>query len=214
MKKFHLALFVATIAFLSSASPAPAQDRRSYRHDDFFLRAAGGFGYMTNSISFEDDIFGEEITSKASGVSMFYDFALGGVVANRLAFHINFLETVMLSPTFEYEVSGETHEPPGDADGGTLAFGFGLTYFFMPINMYISPEFGFNSLILKEDGEDIPDTGMGFLTRMLVGKEFWVSDNWGLGFALVFDYLMNSDSDIEETWHGMCFGGLISATYD
>jgi hypothetical protein len=88
----------------------------------------------------------------------------------------------------------------------------------MPINLYLTAALGAGWLTVNIDGEDesrSTDVGMGF--DFDVGKEWWVSDNWGLGlagrFSLVAGTTSNEGTDVETDFAMAAFALLFSATY-
>lgn len=48
----------------------------------------------------------------------------------------------------------------------------------------------------------------------MVGKEWWVSDNWGLGVAANFMVGSMKDKDYDTRWTGLSTSILFSATYN
>ena len=93
----------------------------------------------------------------------------------------------------------------------------GLSYYFMPINIYISA--GICSNIGRIEGNVLETDnifGSGFFCS--VGKEWWVSKNWGLGLAIYYYYgKMETDEDIfidQYTITDRIFGLAFSATYN
>ncbi|MGA1795610.1 MAG: hypothetical protein ACMUIL_07100 [bacterium] len=91
-------------------------------------------------------------------------------------------------------------------------FGIGITYYFMPTNVYIG-----GSLNLAKDTiefnsyEGTSDTGYGLYLNM--GKEWWVSDNWGLGLA-IFGYFGRVPDEDEGKIKNISYGLLFSATFN
>ena len=48
----------------------------------------------------------------------------------------------------------------------------------------------------------------------MVGKEWWASENWGLGMAADLVYSRIPDSSGSATWNGFGAGVLFSTTYN
>jgi hypothetical protein len=89
----------------------------------------------------------------------------------------------------------------------------------MPINLYLTAAVGPGWLTLRVDGDDETrgtDTGFGF--DFDIGKEWWVSDNWGLGlagrFSLVGGTTKSDNTDIESDFGMAAFSLAFSATYN
>ena len=123
----------------------------------------------------------------------------------------------LVEPTVE--VAGTSGELNGSL--GSDLLGLGLTYYFMPINPYLTAVLGAGWLTLDIDGDDVDtrgtDAGFGF--NFDVGKEWWVSDNWGLGlagrFVLVSGTTTNEDNnDVKSAFGLVAFAVLFSATYN
>jgi hypothetical protein len=94
------------------------------------------------------------------------------------------------------------------------AFGAGLTYFFMPVNMYLSGTVGAGSLSFSGTDLDGLETDSGLALNFVLGKEWWVSNRWGLGLAGAFDYHSAPDKNVSEDWTGTSFSLLFSATFN
>ena len=99
----------------------------------------------------------------------------------------------------------------GDASLSMSAVGAGLTYWFLPANIYVSPSLGFGTLSLQQ-GRNTITTDSGFALDATIGKEWWASDQWGLGFAASASYHAIPDESRVENWTGLGFGLRLSAT--
>ncbi|MGB9081553.1 MAG: autotransporter outer membrane beta-barrel domain-containing protein [Desulfuromonadaceae bacterium] len=177
----------------------------AYVHDGFFLRVAPGFGWNTTS----SDTGGSEV--ELSGVSGMFNLAIGGAVAQDLVLHLDISGVGTSDP--KVRVNGT--ERAADVSSATTSMaGIGLTYYF-PSNVYVTGAVGIAKSRNKSGGiEYTTDTGFG--VNLMVGKEWWVSDNWGLGVAGQFLYTNCPDKvagdpfDVKST----SFGILLSATYN
>jgi hypothetical protein len=85
-----------------------------------------------------------------------------------------------------------------------------VTYYFMPVNLYLSGSAGFGSL--EFDGNISGETDMGLALDLTVGKEWWVGDNWGLGVAGGFGYHSLPEEGLDENWSGTSFVVRFTAT--
>ena len=69
--------------------------------------------------------------------------------------------------------------------------GIGVTYY-LPENIFFSGSIGMAAFNLQdntdEDNEIEGQTDRGIGVQVAVGKEWWVSDNWGLGVSAAFTY--------------------------
>jgi hypothetical protein len=133
-----------------------------------------------------------------------FTFALGGCVSENLALHGSLFSWVLSDPDVEIDGLGS-----GELDGtySMSAYGGGITYFIMPANMYLSANVGLGFLTIDTElGDETSDPG--FATDLSVGKEWWVSNGWGLGLAGALGI-----HAIEET-NGWSAGVRFSATFN
>jgi hypothetical protein len=192
-------LLVVASSLLILPSTASGEPRA---HDGgFFLRLSGGAGYATSSV--DADTGGAVLNFKFSGVGGDMNFAIGGIVTENLALHGTLWGWVVSEPDLEVgNLKGEISE-----DLQLTAVGGGVTYYFMPVNIYLSGSAGAAWLSL-EDAE----TDVGFALDLTLGKEWWVGNRWGLGFAGAFGYHSVPDGDIDQNWTGTSFGIRFTAT--
>jgi hypothetical protein len=175
----------------------------------FFLRMLAGGGSAGSKIESGSD------SIDLSGTSGVFDLAIGGTVAPNLAIYGTFFGWLVSDPDAEVKVGGVGNGSGsinGDLD--MTAFGAGVTYYFMPINLYLAGNIGMGSL--SGDGGDLEglETDSGLALNFLVGKEWWVSGRWGLGVAGAFGYHSFPDKDVDENWTGTNFSLLFSVTFN
>ena len=123
------------VLLLAAVLPDPAwAGKAARRHDGFFLRLSPGFGYASTHL---DDGTDELRFSDGMGDM---DIAIGGVVAKNLALHGTLRGWTMGDP--DYELNNEN----GVIDGSLSmsAVGMGVTYYVMPVNLYLSGSLGFD----------------------------------------------------------------------
>jgi hypothetical protein len=193
----------------------PARDRGGdgfHRHDGFFFRAQYGFGYGESKI--EDLYPGESLT--LSGTAGVFNIQLGYSLVDNLALYLELGSIAIVDAKAEWANGG----PPGaegKTDVSTASFGLGLCWYFMPANVYVSPTISFAAT--EYDGDLLKgDSEGGSYFSLSVGKEWWVSANWGLGVALYGGYgwdtveekSTGSTSDVRN-W---CAGIVFSATWN
>lgn len=195
-----LRLAVMLLALLLAGTAlAGARDHQ----DGFFLRLSAGGGSTGSSLS----VGAEKLEFSGSGGDL--NIALGGIVASNLALH---------GTLYGWSASDPTSELNGVDLGkinGTLTaagLGIGLTYWFMPVNMYLSGTIGSGGLELDVSGGLDGKSDRGLLLDLTLGKEWWVGDKWGLGLAGGLMYHSFPDPDISENWTGTSFCLRFSAT--
>ena len=183
-------------------------DDSKHKHDGFYLRLTTGFG-GTAAI---EDYEGDEIT--ISGASSNTTIEIGYALRENFIVNLDMFGGVMVDPELGIngEVIGET-----DAEVTISNLGLGLTYYIMPSNFYLSGSFGLSIAQIETDYTTF-ETDLGYGLNIMVGKEWWVSDNWGIGIAthLFYSRVPDKDDLIEEELYlnTASIGILFSATYN
>ncbi|HUG38712.1 MAG TPA: outer membrane beta-barrel protein, partial [Candidatus Limnocylindrales bacterium] len=163
---------VAAAFLLAALVAAPASAGEPRRHDGgFFLRLAPGGGYSRTAI----DEAGERFAFK--GPSGSFDLAIGAVVKENLAIHATLGAWAVVDPTVEFF---GLEEEVRDTSVTMSMLGGGFTYYFGPSNVYLTASAGAAVLSLEFEG-DTEDSDTGIAFDVGLGKEWWVSDRWGLG---------------------------------
>jgi hypothetical protein len=193
------------MAAVCSVTTGVARAQGARQHDGFYLHLDLGGGGMNTSATQAGTEF------EFSGAAGQFSVAVGYNVIPNLIIAGQFWGVSATDPDFE--VNGTKVATP-DITLGLSAFGLNLTYYFMPINIYVSatPSIATTSL---EVGGTTFETDSGFAIRLAAGKEWWVSDNWALGLNLQYAYSSNEDQGPNPpTWKTNFFGVAFSATYD
>ncbi len=192
-------LFISFIILVVSTIEVFAGDRD---HDGgFFLRLSAGSGYAQTEL-------GDPTVMKYYGPCGDVNFAVGGVVLRNLALHGSLFGWTIIDPSLEIGTI------PGEINGSLMlsGFGAGITYYIMPINIYISPSVGIGRLTLESNGQT-GETEMGPFFDFTVGKEWWVGGSWGLGVAGTVGYHSVQESEeIDVNWSGYSLAVRFSAT--
>ena len=183
----------------------------AYTHDGFLLRFQGG--YALGSLDFD---VGDDHTPDSAYLG---SVQIGGAVSPSSILYVGYsfingtgTQSIPipaeLSPIFNQAINADVNYHIG-------ALSLGTSYYIMPSNFYISTELRFilNASVkaeVKNLSVTIPDgrslsidssaeaiykgggssTGIG----LGVGKEWWISDNWGMGLSL-FWYRDNLTAD-------------------
>jgi hypothetical protein len=190
---------------VSSSAPAAAtRAREPEHHRGLFFRSDLGIGYLSSTISQS----GSDTT--ASGAAASFGLAFGGTIAHNqiLAFHVWDLGAT--NPTIS---SGGFST--SNANTSFTVVGLGPEYtVYSQRNFYFSISPSVSRLSLEGNGVT-SDSDWGFGLRTAVGKEWWVSANWGLGIVAQFSLSVNKDNGASSpTW--TTFGATLafSATYN
>ena len=200
---FTSCAIVAAILILPAAAFAGGSPRA---HDGgFMLRMTLGGGGGGTTIS---DDFNELEFSGGQGE---FTIAIGGVVTENLAIHGTLFGFSMVDP--EVKINGTSL---GEANGSMTmsAVGAGLTWWVMPANFYLSGSAGFGTLTADPDGTSSETSDTGFAMELALGKEWFVSESWGLGVGGGFSWHTIPDGDIPENWSGVSLSLRFTATYN
>jgi hypothetical protein len=149
-----------------------------------------------------------------SGLSGLAGLGIGGAISENVILGVHIFDAVATSPSVSLS-SGQS----ANASNATLTmWGIGpeLTYYFMPSNAYVSATAGISRMSVTSNGRTY-DTDPGFGSRVSLGREWWVSDHWGLGLAGHVSFSTNNDPGANgqgytlTTW---AYGATFSATYN
>ena len=179
-----------------------------HKHDGFYLRLATGLG----GTAAVEDYDGDEIT--ISGGSGNVTIGIGYALRENFIVNVDIFGSSMVDPEvgFNGEVLGET-----DAQVTISNVGLGLTYYIMPSNFYLAGSFGLATCQIETDDLTF-NTEKGYGLNIMIGKEWWVSDNWGLGIAaqLMYSSVPDDDDFIDEDLYlnTTSIGILFSATFN
>jgi hypothetical protein len=178
-------------------------------HDGFFVRLHLGGGFTS--------IVGSNGT-RFSGGGVSLGFALGGVITRNLIIFGTVAGTIIMDPTVTrdggLQASYVNLAGSSASVGGT---GAGAAYYLEPVNAYLSGALMLVTFELDDASNNAilrSETGIGF--QAIIGKEWWVSTNWGLGIAgeLYVGRMMKDKGDPSINWTSNAFSILFSATYN
>jgi outer membrane protein with beta-barrel domain len=207
-------LLFAALGIAANAAPAGAQvltaDATVHRHVGFYIRPDLGVGFMSSSAEVQG------FTLTVSGLSGLAGLAIGGALNENFILAVHLIDGYVANPT----VSASTGDSADTSDASLVLWGIGpeLTYYFAPSNVYVTGTLAATRLSFTVD-RMTADTKWGVGARLAVGKEWWVSDHWGLGVAAHITLSSNEDSGAAAggstptltTWAA---GVAFSATYN
>jgi len=185
------------------AAPPPAPGY--HEHDGLYLRLLAGVGYLHSSTSYLGS------SEKVSGVGGTFGVAVGGSVNSNLVIYGEFLGTSVSDPTIEAGGSS------GTASGVTATMagiGPGVAYY-LDGNLYLSGTLIFTKLSFSDSNssDQLASTNWGIGASLTVGKEWWVSRDWGLGVSGQFQAAsMKDNGSADNRWTGISAAILFSAT--
>jgi len=212
-----------------SSTKDPKENKKEepgyHEHDGFYFRYLTGFGH---GFLYTDQKANSYKSSQ--GLLQLMNFQLGYSVSKKVIVFGGFELSIMPSPIgvipFESPLEQlmnscnlqlfndctiKNKTPSLDFFKGS--YSLGVSYYFMPENMYVSMEILFSvGRYFKLSVEN------GYGLQASVGKEWWVSKNWGLGLALnvSYDYFSKTFpvGPIITPLHAFTFGLSFSATYN
>jgi hypothetical protein len=186
------------------SSPAAASST-ARRHLGGFFRPDVGFGYLNASALSGGN-------ASIGGIGESAGVAAGGAVTEDtiLAFHI--WTIVATSPSVN--MGGYSLTDRNASALGITTFGPEITSYSSE-NLYVSVSPGLSRMVLAGQGSGGNVSNWGFGLRTAVGKEWWVSDHWGLGVACQLSLSLNQDaSSSGASWMGLGATLAFSATYN
>jgi len=190
----------ATAILLSFATPAAAQDALHAgvrEHDGFFLQLQYLVGYQ--------DLYDDSLS--ISGPGSGFRLAIGGTPIRNFVVFGELYGQAVLNP--KVELFGRT-TTADDAALTVVGIGPGVGYYFGDSGVFLNGALSFASAQLEGPGATSRARGGG--ARLGLGKEWWVSDQWGLGFAGNVAYTAVAD-DISDDFNTLAFSLAFSATY-
>jgi hypothetical protein len=167
-------------------------------------------------------VFGFAATEARAQVGGALGIAFGGAVTNNFIIYGTLLDSVATDPTINQSgVSGNFSGTASGASAGVVGLGAGVAYYLDPaINVFFSGTLMASRLVVNDrDGNTIGRSNWGLSADGQLGKEWWVSDNWGMGASLRFVFGRMADAATAvggpaPTWTVTAFNVLLSATYN
>ena len=193
----------------------PQKSPGAHTHDGFYLRMGLGVGGL--SLSMDNSGTKTEIGGTSLGVA----FAFGAALTRHLIIYGEFFTVGTSDPNVK--VNGQSRTL-ATANASLFGIGPGVTYYFGESNFYLSSTLAFSQLTFSgalEDNRAQSDTNWGATLKISAGKEWWASDNWGLGIAAQLalgsmkdDHLTVQESSSTPAWNVGALTLLFSATYN
>jgi hypothetical protein len=183
-------------------------------HDGFFLALRLGLGHLRVKV---EDADGNTLVFQGMGAS--WSAAVGGAITRSV---ILFGE-IFHALTDEADISGTAaFEAVGFRAAELLGFGGGALYYFPSTNIYLGGALSGVELQVGAQSLTTFDLSSAFESQLglgfhgMLGKEWWVSPNWGLGFAAdaVGAWSVKDKSTPTTKWNGLLLSLQFSATYN
>lgn len=200
----------AGAATYAPSAPVAQSARPGARlHDGFYLRMRLGFGH----VGLTSEVAGAETSVTGTGGTS--GVALGLTFGGSFVLYAEALNNFNVDPTVKV---GPSQIDTNNVTAGVFGLGPGVAYYFMPANFYVSGTLVFGNVSVTVDDMEVGETKWGPGLSFMAGKEWWVSDNWGLGVAGQFFYGSYEDKapigGSTPTWKATAFTVVFSATFN
>ena len=209
MKKIIFSLtIVFSLILQNHTSFAQTSDLGFHTHDGFYLSMSTGF----NAVSISDKMDGKTIDF--SGLGGIFDFKIGGALNSNLILHATLTSNSLVGPTMRLDEKED--KASNEVALGEAMIGGGFTYYY-PSNFFISSSLGIGNFTMIDGiNKTAVSTPRGFSMQLKLGKEWWVSKNWGLGIGFTYSKtaLSMTTSGITERLNSNNFGILFNTTFN
>lgn len=193
-----LSLLAVVPALSQSTDPAKPFDDGRHKHDGFYLSmnigpALGGTTLKASGSDAVSIVGGNEINYRGQGFLL--DFKIGGAIRENLILSFDIIGRTIRGPEVKVDgsVMGTTSDDIILRDN---TMGVGLTYYFMPHNVFVSGTVGTAKMHFENEATDTKgESKNGLGLHFKVGKEWWVGKNWGLGASGGYGFLAAKDKE-------------------
>ncbi len=184
--------------------------RKPYRHEDIFLQVSYGVSAFRSPLG---------PGSRVEGLAMEEHFQLGGAgYIENLVFHADF--GIVHSITTDFDPDSARPARGYDPDANVYPvrrlmlseFGGGLTYYFMPHNIYL----GSSLLLVGSQGNTafFQSGGYGLGVKAMVGKEWWVGEEFAIGCGINAMKVLDVGQSFTDRFRGFRVGLMFTATFN
>ena len=188
--------------------PAVQERRRAsfHGHDGFYLNLGAGIVFARNTIP------DAAAKIEASGTGPMFTAALGGAVVRNVIlcvrYQFNDAEAHLEDAVRGYDresVSAESH-----------FLGGALVYYLEDTNVFFAGALGMTWFDVRDEYDSyLIDTRARFGGALDLGKEWWMSSNWGIGAVIRASYGTAKDLALANSaWTNLGLSLLFSATYN
>lgn len=207
---FAALAFAIVPAGAQSTDPAKPFDDGRHKHDGFYLSLNAGPAFGGTVLTGT----GNDVVSVLGGSEMAYkgqgflaDIKIGGAIRENLILSFDVISRAIQGPDVEIDGS-EIGTASDDIVLTDNTMGIGLTRYFMPHNIFVSGTIGLARMTIENKTNDTKGQSKGGLgAHVKVGKEWWVSDNWGLGVSGGYGFLTAKDKKIA----GLDYNGRLTS---
>ena len=208
MKKVVLILLAAVAMAMAESLP--------YTHDGFFLNISLGFGGQAMDMmgNVWQDGYKMSIEGDGGGGAGELDFKIGGRIMPFTILHATLLQ---IHGGLDVHAEYRGKEKNLEYSESMYLYGIGVTRYIYPYNFYFSGSLGSVKFGIGDndsDGEISGATEFGFGFQFAFGKEWWVSENWGLGATIAINYGSVDEDEVDGEWSAFAITLMFSATFN
>jgi hypothetical protein len=202
----------AVIALCIWHHPASADDlvadSHAQRHEGLFVSITPGIGVAATAAKLTD---GTNISLSGPGGS--FGLQIGAALSEHWIVAADLSGTSVFEPTLKM---GDTEvKTVSDVSWTTGYLGAMVAYYVMPLDLHVGGGIGLLRMALDVPGMDLQRSKFGAAAKLAIGKEWWVSDRWGIGVDL--ESIAGAVPDDTVSGNGWGFFSLAlaaSATYN
>lgn len=163
-----------------------------HQHEGFYLSM--GLGPVFGNVIAEINPFGyNPPTVNFNGTAALFDFKIGASIYENLILHATLVSNVLAGPTVTTTSSPRDYNPsiykmPDSYSIRESMLGVGFTKYGMLSNVFFSGSIGvgYFSTVDTKDSKNNFSTDPGISMQVKVGREWWISKNWGLGIGVSY----------------------------
>lgn len=176
----RILLLSSIILSIVNIKAQETKPRGYHKHDGFYLSMCLGPNFVDITNNVENDAI-----YKYSGTGTLFDLKIGGAIRENVILHGTLLSYDLTGP--KIESNGQSQRASNKISIGEIMLGGGITYYLMPSNTFISASAGIGGFLLTNEKDDIDvSTDKGFAIQLKIGKEWWISKNWGFGIGITY----------------------------
>jgi len=182
-----------------------------HAHDGFYLSLCLGGSYLTMTDNMTNSNY-QKLEMKGNGTTM--DIKIGGSIRPNFILHGDIISSASYSGDI-YVDSRKVGKMENSDTFGSAMLGGGFTYYFMPQNTFVCATVGTGNFnIITQNDSYTSDKGFAFMAKL--GKEWWVSTNWGLGMSAGYQYITTTTKSggVTEDISGSAITLMFNATFN
>jgi len=157
-------------------------------------------GFGGGSMDYKGSSSAGSGSMRLTGAGIGLDFKIGWAVLNNLILSFDSWGNGPIEPSVR--IRGLQWFPTDSLKAMSLGMGPGLTYYFMPMNVFVGASASIMGQFTLEYNDNQGfgsfshhqhQSKDGFSLLLKAGKEWWVSRNWGLGVSVNYAYTAADD---------------------